>query len=134
MAPILSPLTNNKTQIFLNWTQVAGATIYYIYRASIEITSPDGLIPIGTTTVNYSVNTVPTSGTYYYVNIAGNSMSNSSISNCENVTVYQRESGDWIYFVIIPAIILSSILLIYIIRKKKMKKKGKSPIIDISTT
>jgi hypothetical protein len=139
LAPTLSPLTNIGTQIFLNWTQISGATIYYIYRAATEIISTSGLPPIGMTSLNYSKKTVSTSRTYYYVIIASNSISNSSISNCENITISQGEiggisNGEWIYFVIIPALIVIPMLLLYRRQKKKIKKKEKSSMIGIGKT
>jgi len=123
LAPNLSPLTKIGTQIFLNWTQISGATIYYIYRAATEITSTSGLIPIGITFLNWSKNTVSTSGTYYVI-IVGNLISNSSISNCENITLSQGaigsiSNGEWIYFVIILALIVIPMLFIYRRQKKK---------------
>jgi hypothetical protein len=91
------------------------------------------------TSLNCSQNTVSTSGTYYYVIIASNSISNSSISNCENITISQGaiggiSNGEWIYFVIIPALIVIPMLLLYRRQKKKIKKKEKSPMIGIGKT
>ena len=86
-APTLLPPTNLGAQVFLNWTYVSDATIYYIYRDTSNITSITGLIPINMTALNYTEETIPFSGTYYYVIVAANVFGNSSISNCENITL-----------------------------------------------
>jgi hypothetical protein len=85
--PTLSPLTGNISSIHLQWSKVSDAALYYIYRNTSKITSTTGLSPIGWTTNNYTDDIVPGAGTYFYAVVAGNDFTNSSISNCENITV-----------------------------------------------
>ena len=96
--PILNPITPNPsstTTTILNWNQCANATKYYLFKSTSEITTIDGLIPhvfydasIHTYT---DVNWV--NGTYFYAIIAGGLLLNSSLSNCENVTVEFTSGG-----------------------------------------
>lgn len=73
--------------IYLNWTDISGASVYYIYRESSEITTVDTLIPIAAVSESNYNDTIAWNGVYYYVIVAGNAKENSSISNCENVIV-----------------------------------------------
>ncbi|MFX1296611.1 MAG: hypothetical protein ACFFD2_17360 [Promethearchaeota archaeon] len=89
------------------------ATFYYVYRDTTEITSTAELTPVGTARGNYSEDTVPTNGTYYYVIVAGNLYGNSSISNCENITISlvvdgpdDRANLTWIWYLVIPLLIV----------------------------
>jgi hypothetical protein len=89
-APHLSPIVPNPDSdgiIQLNWNAVAGATQYYLYRNTSAITALDSLCPIRMVTANGSVELLAIGGTYYYAIVAGNAWVNSSLSNCENVTV-----------------------------------------------
>ncbi|NVM30419.1 MAG: lamin tail domain-containing protein, partial [Candidatus Helarchaeota archaeon] len=89
-APILDPILPNPSTngiIDLNWNASIGATNYHIYRNISTITSVIGLTPIASPSVNYHQDTLTNNGTYYYVIVAENTIGNSSISNCENVTV-----------------------------------------------
>ena len=88
--PVLASIVPNPDidgMIELNWSKVADATIYYIYRATSSIESVDGLNSIGTSFTNNYTDRVTTNGIYYYVIVAGNASGNSSISNCEWVEV-----------------------------------------------
>ncbi|HUX98240.1 MAG TPA: hypothetical protein VMV49_01685 [Candidatus Deferrimicrobium sp.] len=91
--PVLSSLTRTNSTVHLNWTKVTDASIYYIYRNTSKITSTTGLTPIGWTTNNYTDDLVPSGGTYYYVIVAGNDFCNSTLSNCENITVPTQLQG-----------------------------------------
>lgn len=84
--PDLQPLSNDDYTVYLNWSYELNATQYYVYRDTSEISSTSGLTPIATTALNSTQETVPP-GTWYYVIVAGNNIGNSSISNCENITL-----------------------------------------------
>ncbi|MGQ4873164.1 MAG: FG-GAP-like repeat-containing protein [Promethearchaeia archaeon] len=89
-APILYPISPNPDYdgfIVVNWSSVSGATIYYVYRSTSFITSVSGMTPITSTTLDYYHDNITIGNTYYYVIVAGDGSVNSSISNCENVTV-----------------------------------------------
>ncbi|NVM55015.1 MAG: PQQ-binding-like beta-propeller repeat protein [Candidatus Helarchaeota archaeon] len=88
-APVLDPIPSPDFDgiIQLNWNDVIGATTYYIYRNTSDIPSVSGMTPIVTVSESSYIDTLTTNGTYYYVIVAGNVVGNSSISNCENVTV-----------------------------------------------
>ena len=85
--PVLSPITRTNATVHLNWTKVPDAALYYIYRNTSEITSTVGLTPISWTTNNQTDDVLLSNGTYFYAIVAGNDYTNSSISNCENITV-----------------------------------------------
>ncbi len=89
-SPVLNPILPNPDTdglIKLNWSTVVGADRYYLYRDSSSITSVEGLTPIAmVTNCNYT-DSLTTNGNYYYVVVAGTGTTNSSISNCENITV-----------------------------------------------
>ena len=133
LAPTLQQPTNAGNTVYLNWTNVPDATIYYIYRNTTEITSITGLTPIGTSTFNYTEDLVPSADTYYYVIVAGNSYGNSSSSICKNITIIFEDDGPdeptsnlgWIWFVIIPLLTVIPILIFYRRRKKKIKRRKK---------
>ncbi|MFX1296535.1 MAG: hypothetical protein ACFFD2_16970 [Promethearchaeota archaeon] len=89
-APVLDPILPNLDTdgiINLNWSDIAEATIYYVFRNTSNIISVDGLIPIAAVTDSNYTDTIIANGTYYYVIITGSVVGNSSISNCENVTI-----------------------------------------------
>ncbi|TFF90739.1 MAG: hypothetical protein EU548_01475, partial [Promethearchaeota archaeon] len=85
--PII-PSLDYDGHIFLNWTDAENASFYYIYRDVFPINNIDSLTPIDTITAqtNYTDN-ISIDGFYYYVVVSGNPGYNSTISNCENVTV-----------------------------------------------
>lgn len=87
---ILNPIIPNIDVdgiIYLNWSDIFVASIYYIYRESSEITTVDTLTPIAAVSESNYNDTIAFNGVYYYVIVAGNAKENSSISNCENVIV-----------------------------------------------
>jgi hypothetical protein len=90
ITPVLQyivPYPSITGNITLNWNDVDGATSYYVYRENTTITSTLGLIPIANPlTPNFNDNGL-SNGTYYYVIVASNASGNSSLSNCENITV-----------------------------------------------
>ena len=79
----------------LFWTSIPDAAIYYIYRNASPISDVTALNPVGWVDQmqNQYLDIVPTDGTYYYVVTAGNPYTNSSISNCVNVTVTSSGTG-----------------------------------------
>ncbi|MHA1270221.1 MAG: hypothetical protein ACTSPY_10580 [Candidatus Helarchaeota archaeon] len=88
--PILDPIIptiDSDGIITLNWSNVVNVTQYYIYRNTSVITTVIGLTPIDTVSNNYYTDTITTNGLYFYVIVANNGWANSTISNCENVTV-----------------------------------------------
>ncbi|MHA1264513.1 MAG: right-handed parallel beta-helix repeat-containing protein [Candidatus Helarchaeota archaeon] len=95
-SPKLHPILPNPTanlEIDLSWEKSFSAKHYYIYRNSTFITSIGNLTPIATVTETTYTDVVSANGTYYYVISAGNSIGNSSISNCENVTVFSLKQN-----------------------------------------
>ncbi len=83
----ITPNPNNDGIINLNWSCEGDAITYYIFRDTSYITSVDGMTPIATIETNHYQDIIPFNGTYYYVVLAGHGIGNSSISNCENVTI-----------------------------------------------
>ncbi len=93
LLPLTSPIQIGNVQ--LNWTEVTGSTVYYIYRANSPIISIDGINPIASASMNQYQDIILIPGLYYYVIVAGNPLANSSISNCENTTVFSPEP-EWV--------------------------------------
>ena len=94
--PILDPISpsiDNDGVIYLDWNDISGASIYYIYRNDSNINSVGSLTPIASALESNYTNTLLTNGTYFYVIVAGNAVTNSLISNCENVTVVLKYEG-----------------------------------------
>ena len=90
VTPILDPISPNPNSdglIELNWTEVVGATQYYVYRSSSNITSVTDLVPIDMVFQSAYQDKIIINQTFYYVIIAGNLEVNSSLSNCESVVV-----------------------------------------------
>jgi len=88
--PSLNPITPNPDGdgiIELSWTDVLEANRYYIYREITCITSVVCLVPLAMVNENHYTDNITSNGTYYYVIVAGNAYGNSSISNCEIVTI-----------------------------------------------
>ncbi|TFF85440.1 MAG: hypothetical protein EU551_04015, partial [Promethearchaeota archaeon] len=89
-APVLDqivPLIDQDGIISLNWSDVINTTAYYIYRDTSNISSVNSLTPIDTVTDSNYTDLITNNGFYYYVIVATDSWANSSISNCENVTL-----------------------------------------------
>ncbi len=83
----ITPDPDTDGTITLNWSDVINADMYYIYRNTSTILSISGLQPIDTVTTSNYTDYLFENLQYYYVIVAGNSFANSSISNCENVTI-----------------------------------------------
>ncbi len=122
-APELLPILPNPTHeetVSLDWNNVLGASLYYIYRSTSNILSVEGLTPIGNTVTSFYIDTLPTSGTFYFVVVASNSIGNSTPSNCWSI-VYLPVINE---FGTISSLIFGSITfltVIIVIRKKRSK-------------
>jgi len=89
--PTLDPISPNPDlngNIQLKWSTCNNTSQYYVYRDTSIIESVADMTPIATVSVTEYNDTISEEETYYYVIVAKDSIGNSSISNCENVTVY----------------------------------------------
>jgi uncharacterized delta-60 repeat protein len=89
-APVLDPILPASDEdgiIELNWSALVGVEKYYIYRELSTITSIAGLQPKYVVTESEYIDTLTIETTYYYVIVAAIGPVNSTISNCESVTV-----------------------------------------------
>ncbi|MBD3228995.1 MAG: hypothetical protein GF329_12470 [Candidatus Lokiarchaeota archaeon] len=96
----ISPSTDTDGIIQLNWSESFGAAYYHIYRDTSEITSISGLDAITTTFDTEYSDIIPENGDYFYVIVASNSIANSSISNCENVTASVSPNAPNLYSIV----------------------------------
>ncbi len=85
LEPII-PSNDEDGSIHLDWAQISNTSHYYIFRETSPISSITDLTPIVTRTYPSYTDQINANGTYYYVIVANNGTTNSSISNCENVT------------------------------------------------
>ncbi len=88
--PILSPISPNPStsaKVNLDWNDAGGAIDYDVFRSNTLIISISGMIPLTRVSTSSFQDTVNTSGIYYYVIVATNLEGNSSLSNCENVSI-----------------------------------------------
>lgn len=89
--PILNSISPNPStngNITLKWNDIYGASSYSIYRdENSTISSINGKSPIATISDTSFREHVNSSGTYYYVIVANNFVTTSSLSNCESVVV-----------------------------------------------
>lgn len=95
-APELAFIIPNPSEtntIYLDWNDIETATIYYVYRSTSYIWTIEGLDPIASVTSSEYSDTVPSSGYYYYVIVAGNLANNSTHSNCQYVEIISPELG-----------------------------------------
>ena len=69
------------------FNEVNEAEKYYIFRNQSTINSVENLSSIAITLEHNYTDILLTSGVYFYVIVAGNTLLNSSISNCESVIV-----------------------------------------------
>ncbi|HUX98003.1 MAG TPA: SBBP repeat-containing protein [Candidatus Deferrimicrobium sp.] len=83
----ITPALDPDGIVTLTWDAVDLATVYYIYRSMSKISGVYGLNPEASTNTTTYIDYLSANGKYYYVVVAGNVAGNSSISNCENVTV-----------------------------------------------
>ena len=88
--PILSPISPNPStsaKVNLDWNDADGAIDYDIFRSNSLIISTSDMVPLTRVSTSSFQDTVTTSGIYYYVIVATNLEGNSSLSNCENVSI-----------------------------------------------
>ncbi|MHA1821926.1 MAG: SBBP repeat-containing protein [Promethearchaeota archaeon] len=88
--PILSKILPNPDtdgNIALNWSNVADAKSYLVYRDTKYIASVNNLTSIVETSSTTYNDTNLTNGTYYYIVIAKSEGEFSNISNCESIIV-----------------------------------------------
>ena len=83
----ISPSNDNDGIINLSWNEVNEAEKYYIFRNQSTINSMENLSSIALTLEHNYTDILLTSGVYFYVIVARNTLLNSSISNCESVLV-----------------------------------------------
>jgi len=88
LAPVLSfivPNPSDISNIFLNWDDVDGATEYYIYRSNAYFWSVDSMTPLTTVVDSDYIDSLPSEDYYFYVIVATDGVTNSTLSNCEYV-------------------------------------------------
>jgi hypothetical protein len=93
-APELAYLVPNPSvskSVYLDWNDIETAIIYYVYRSVSYIWIIEELDPIASTTSSEYSDTVPGTGYYYYVIVAGNSACNSTLSNCQYIEIISPE-------------------------------------------
>ncbi|MHA1426059.1 MAG: hypothetical protein ACTSQI_08710 [Candidatus Helarchaeota archaeon] len=83
----ISPSEDNDGIIELNWTNCINTLYYYIYRDTTIITDVSHLTPIAIVGQTSYVDILSVNGTMFYSIVAANPTHNSSVSNCQNVTV-----------------------------------------------
>lgn len=138
-APILSSITPNPSttgNITLNWSDVPNADNYTVYRSSSLITELNESVMIMDTVIEsfYYDNDLD-NGTYFYVVIANNESDNSSISNCESITVEIIHTEDNPFEGFSPAAIgalAGGVGLIPIIKALRTKKKKKNKSLNFN--
>lgn len=88
--PILSPISPNPStsaKVNLDWNDADGAIDYDVFRSNSLIISTSNMVPLTRVSTSSFQDTVNTSGIYYYVIVATNLEGNSSLSNCESVSI-----------------------------------------------
>ena len=91
------PAVDGDGIIDLNWSDIVGATTYYVFRDTSNITSVVGLTPIASVSESNYTDTLTINGIYHYVIVVEDGWANSSISNCEDVTVGIPLSATFLY-------------------------------------
>ncbi len=77
------PNPDEDGSVNLDWNDVYGADMYYVYRSSSYIWSVEGLTPIHSTSSSSFIDALPSPGFYYYVIVAQNYVGNGAQSNCQ---------------------------------------------------
>jgi hypothetical protein len=88
--PILNPIIPNLDYdgtVLLDWTDAVNATKYFIYQDTIKIANITNHLPVAVVFYSNYTTVLFVNATYFFVIVASNAKFNSSISNCENVTV-----------------------------------------------
>lgn len=121
-SPILANIIPNPSEtgeIFLEWNDVEGATRYYIFRDTYYRWDVDYFGPIDYTTSSSYIDVLPAEGIYFYVIVATDGISNSSLSNCEYVDYSIPHLKEFT----ITTSVLASLAIIVIVFTKFRKKK-----------
>ncbi|MCE7747020.1 MAG: hypothetical protein GPJ51_01380 [Candidatus Heimdallarchaeota archaeon] len=119
--PDLAIITPNPTasdSIYLVWDDVEGATGYYIYRDTIYLWYVEYYGPVGYTSSSYYIDTLSTEGTYFYVIVATDGITNSTISNCEYV---HYELPHLREFTITTSLLLVALVISFFVFRKRKK-------------
>jgi hypothetical protein len=124
--PILYPIYPNVSSngnIFLNWNEILGAHLYYVYRDDANITNLENASLIAQTIENFYTDSILEDGIYYYVIVAGDLSSNSSISNCIVVIVeIQLDISISGYYYLNNLIFFMIIILLFVVKVKNKSK------------
>jgi hypothetical protein len=78
--------TTNGKNVILKWSEVLGATKYYIFMQESEFSDVSGLTPFAEVSGDQFSHVASKNGTFYYRIIATNGISNTTVSNIANVT------------------------------------------------
>ena len=125
-APSLSLISPNPTDngtISLDWDDVNGSSVYYIYRSLTTITSVAGMTPLATVTTSAYQDIITGEGEYFYVIIAGNDAGNTTLSNVESVVVDFQGGGGIPGFLSLTNVFGLIVLLIAYLSKIKLSSK-----------
>ena len=100
-----------------------GARVYYIYRDDNNITDSEEATLIARRTASAFIDTVSVNGIYYYIVVAGDFSTNSSISNCVEVTVNIHTnnsiSADPLFNVVLTFVVLIAVVIVKIKYNRK---------------
>ena len=126
--PILDtilPNLNHNGKVNLNWNDILGAKIYYVYRDDTNITNSEEASLIAQTTDNDYTDTIYINGIYYYIIIAGDFSLNSSISNCIEVIVEIQSnisiSGYYFFINLLSLVVLVSSIIVKVKYSSNLK-------------
>jgi fibronectin type 3 domain-containing protein len=132
----ISPNPSSTGNIALSWNAISGASGYAVYRYSSFIIALNSSVSFlaTVTTTSFNDNGLP-NGTYYYVVIAYNSVGNSTVSNCQQVTVALAGNGQSPpngSFVIIAvgvgvAAVIVVVIVVFSYRGRKSNTKAPEP-------
>jgi len=127
--PILDSILPNISpdgKINLNWNDILGAKMYYVYRDDSNITNIEEALLIAQTIDSDYTDTIYVNGIYYYAIIAGDFSLNSSISNCIEVIVEFQSNISISGYLIFNTLLVLAALVISIIVKVKYSSKLKN--------
>ena len=122
--PKLEPIVPDQIgtdMLQLRWFNAEGVRNYYVYRDISYIWSVDHLDPIDTLSVDTTMDTLPTTGVYYYVVVADNLYFNSSVSNCIYVEYSVAHVKE---FAISISILTIVAMLVITIRTRQKRNKN----------
>ena len=102
----------------LTWNDAEGVRQYYVYRDTSYIFSVDHLDPIFTISTNTIMDTLPTTGVYYYVVVVDNVFFNSSVSNCVFVEYSLAHVREFVISFSILTIVATIVITLGIRRKR----------------